>query len=110
MKSDEQLIAEIKSFFDQIEHISDKWDDSASEEFKQAVLANTEKTALNYTQALSVLSQGFSHYVSAAEQLLNWDSGISLINWILQPISTFKMVFHRGVNRVVTGRDYHFRM
>ena len=110
MKSDEQLIDEIKNFFDQIEHLSDKWDDSASEEFKHAVMANTEKTALEYTEALSVLSRGFSQYVSAAEQLLNLGSGMKLINWILQPLTSLRMLIHVGLNRMITGRDYHFRM
>lgn len=109
MKSDEQLLMEIKGFFDQIEHLSDKWDDAASEEFKEVVMTNTENVALSYTQSLSVLQQGFNHYVAAAEQLLNWKSGIGLINWVLHPLSTMKMAFHRGVSRVLTGRDYHFR-
>lgn len=109
MKSEEQLLMEIKGFFDQVEHLSDKWDDAASEEFKEVVMTNTEIVALSYTQALSVLSHDFSHYVHAAEQLLNWKSGISLINWAFHPLSTAKMAFHRGVSRVLTGRDYHFR-
>lgn len=109
MRTDQVLYAETKRFFDQIENVSDKWDDAASEDFKDAMLANTEKVAYSYAEAQSILVQGFDNYLNAAEQLLNWKSGIELINLILHPFSTLKMLFHQQFSRVLTGRDYHFR-
>jgi len=90
-------------FFQELNKVSEVWDDAASESFRHEVTVHSQNITKNYVEGVLDIYEKYSVILEQAQKLTKWNAGFG--GWM--SFLDLSMVVERGVSRLFFNRDDH---
>ncbi|MDP0530675.1 hypothetical protein NLB58_02135 [Porphyromonas gingivalis] len=97
----QQFVDPSRIYFQTMDNFSDKWDDSASECFRDEVVDYCRKTTYDFLCSVISLTNGYEQILRQAQNLTEWDAGFGKFLSIID----LEVLAERQVSRWIFKRD-----
>lgn len=92
-------------FFQELDKVSDVWDDAASESFRHEITKHSKEVTKEYLIGVIEVYHRYNTLVEQAQKLTKWNAGLG--GWM--SLFDLGMVVERGMSRLFFKRDdYRF--